>query len=48
MKSVLPIIRNQLIKHCGCHLPATSIVAQSPPAGESDVVLELICTRASD
>ena len=39
------IIRNQLLSHCGSSLPATSIVAQSP-AGERDVVLELICTRA--
>jgi len=41
------IIRQQLLSLCGSSLPATSIVAQSP-AGNRDVVLELICTRASD
>jgi enamine deaminase RidA (YjgF/YER057c/UK114 family) len=40
-------IRNQLMTLCGPGLPATSIVAQSP-AGEMDVVLELICTRKVD
>ncbi|MDF1574853.1 MAG: hypothetical protein P1P86_06630 [Bacteroidales bacterium] len=39
------IIRDQLSRQCGTSLPATSIVAQSP-AGEMDVVLELICTKA--
>ena len=39
-------IRNQLLSLCGASLPATSIVAQSP-AGEKDVVLELICTKAA-
>jgi enamine deaminase RidA (YjgF/YER057c/UK114 family) len=38
-------IRQQLLKTCGTDLPATSIVAQ-PPAGDLDVVLELICTRS--
>jgi enamine deaminase RidA (YjgF/YER057c/UK114 family) len=41
------IIRNQLLSLCGTSQPATSIVAQSP-AGNRDVVLELICTRDSD
>ncbi|MEA3461211.1 MAG: hypothetical protein U9R49_04965, partial [Bacteroidota bacterium] len=41
------IIRKQLLSHCGTNLPATSIVAQSP-AGNLDVVLELICTKAVD
>lgn len=41
------IIRDELLKRCGISLPATSIVAQSP-AGDMDVVLELICTRAVD
>ena len=41
------IIRNQLLSLCGTSLPATSIVAQSP-AGNLDVVLELICTRDAD
>ncbi len=41
------LIREQLHKMCGADLPATSIVAQSPVAG-SDVVLELICTKASE
>ncbi|RLD91610.1 MAG: hypothetical protein DRJ29_13840 [Bacteroidetes bacterium] len=41
------IIRNQLLSLCGTRLPATSIVAQSP-AGNRDVVLELICTRVAD
>ncbi|TFH21684.1 MAG: hypothetical protein E4H10_14990 [Bacteroidia bacterium] len=40
------VIRKQLLKFCGASLPATSIVAQSP-AGEKDVVLELICTKAA-
>jgi len=40
-------IRNQLLNLCGASLPATSIVAQSP-AGDLDVVLELICTKAAD
>jgi len=39
------IIREQLQQLCGTNLPATSIVAQSP-AGDKDVVLELICTKA--
>ncbi len=39
-------IRNQLLQRCGASLPATSIVAQSP-SGNKDVVLELICTKAS-
>ncbi len=39
------IIRDQLLSYCGTSLPASSIVAQSP-AGDLDVVLELICTRA--
>jgi len=39
------VIRNQLLSLCGTELPATSIVAQSP-AGDRDIVLELICTRA--
>jgi len=38
-------IKQQLLKISGTNLPATSIVAQSP-AGDLDVVLELICTRA--
>jgi enamine deaminase RidA (YjgF/YER057c/UK114 family) len=41
------IIHNQLLSLCGYNLAATSIVAQSP-AGELDVVLELICTKAAD
>jgi len=41
------IIRNHLLSLCGTRLPATSIVAQ-PPAGDRDVVLELICTRDAD
>jgi enamine deaminase RidA (YjgF/YER057c/UK114 family) len=41
------VIHNQLLSLCGSVLPATSIVAQSP-AGDMDVVLELICTRAVD
>jgi len=41
------LIREQLSSLCGTNLPATSIVAQSP-AGNRDVVLELICTRAAD
>jgi len=40
-------IREQLLSHCGASLPATSIVAQSP-AGNRDVVLELICTKARE
>ena len=40
-------IRDQLQSLCGTSLPATSIVAQSP-AGDLDVVLELICTKAVD
>jgi enamine deaminase RidA (YjgF/YER057c/UK114 family) len=39
-------IRKQLLQSCGASLPATSIVAQSP-SGDKDVVLELICTKAS-
>jgi enamine deaminase RidA (YjgF/YER057c/UK114 family) len=41
------IIRKQLLSLCGSNLPATSIVAQSP-AGNLDVVLELICTKTLD
>ena len=41
------IIRKALSALCGSRQPATSIVAQSP-VPESEVVLELICTRASD
>jgi len=41
------IIHEQLLNICGTSLPATSIVAQSP-AGDMDVVLELICTKALD
>lgn len=41
------IIREQLAKRCGKSLPATSIVAQAP-AGDMDVVLELICSKAAD
>ncbi len=40
-------IRQQLLSSCGDLLPATSIVAQSPVCGR-DVVLELICTRATE
>jgi enamine deaminase RidA (YjgF/YER057c/UK114 family) len=40
-------IREKLAARCGTVLPATSIVAQSPPEG-SEVVLELICTRARE
>lgn len=40
-------IRKQLLNHCGASLPATNIVAQSPP-GNMDVVLELICTKARE
>jgi enamine deaminase RidA (YjgF/YER057c/UK114 family) len=40
-------INSQLSSKCGTHLPATSIVAQSPAAG-SDVVLELICTKETE
>ena len=39
------LIRKQLSLLCGSNLPATSIVAQ-PPAGEMDVVLELICSKS--
>ncbi len=41
------VIREQLSTTCGTHLPATSIVAQAPICG-NDVVLELICARASE
>ena len=41
------VIREQLSRTCGTNLPATSIVAQSPICG-NDVVLELICARASE
>ncbi len=41
------VIRKQLSTACGTNLPATSIVAQSPICG-NDVVLELICARASE
>lgn len=41
------VIREQLSRACGTHLPATSIVAQAPICG-NDVVLELICARASE
>lgn len=40
-------INLQLSTMCGTHLPATSIVAQSPASG-SDVVLELICTKDTE
>jgi enamine deaminase RidA (YjgF/YER057c/UK114 family) len=40
-------INSQLLSMCGTHLPATSIVAQSPSLG-SDVVLELICTKETE
>lgn len=40
-------INLQLSTMCGTHLPATSIVAQSPASG-SDVVLELICTKETE
>jgi enamine deaminase RidA (YjgF/YER057c/UK114 family) len=40
-------IREQLSSSCGALLPATCIVAQSPVLG-SEVVLELICTRATE
>jgi len=40
-------ILSRLSELCGTLIPATSIVAQSPALG-SDVVLELICTKASD
>ena len=40
-------IREQLSTSCGALLPATCIVAQSPQTG-SEVVLELICTKASN
>ena len=40
-------INLQLSTMCGTHLPATSIVAQSPASG-SDVVLELICTKEAE
>lgn len=39
-------INKQLTSTCGSSMPATSIVAQSPALG-SDVVLELICTKAT-
>jgi len=41
------IIREQLQAYCGSNLPATSIVAQSPSCS-MDVVLELICNKASE
>ena len=40
------LIRSELASLCGASQPATSVVAQSPAPG-SEVVLELICTRAS-
>ena len=40
------LIMEKVSKCCGKILPATSIVAQSPARG-SEVVLELICTRAA-
>jgi len=40
-------IRKQLLSLSGSSLPATSIVAQSP-CGDRDVVLELICTKATE
>ena len=40
------LIRRELASLCGASQPATSVVAQSPAPG-SEVVLELICTRAS-
>lgn len=41
------IIREELLKITGTSQPATSVVAQSP-AGDLDVVLELICIRAAE
>lgn len=41
------VIRKALSALCGTRQAATSIVAQSPPPG-SEVVLELICTKASE
>lgn len=41
------LIKEQLSARCGKSLPATSIVAQAP-AGDRDVVLELICSKAAD
>jgi hypothetical protein len=41
------IIREELSKLCGQLHPATSIVAQSPDR-DSEVVLELICTKAEE
>jgi enamine deaminase RidA (YjgF/YER057c/UK114 family) len=40
-------IKTRLSHKCGTHLPATSIVAQSPAQG-ADVVLELICTKETE
>ncbi len=40
------LIMEKVSKCCGEMIPATSIVAQSPARG-SEIVLELICTRAS-
>jgi len=40
-------IRKQLLSLSDSSLPATSIVAQSP-CGDRDVVLELICTKATE
>ena len=40
-------IRKQLLSLSGSSLPATSVVAQSP-CGDRDVVLELICTKATE
>ena len=40
------LIMKKVSECCGVMLPATSIVAQSPALG-SEVVLELICTRAA-
>ena len=41
------LIKNKVAEICGVNLPATSIVAQRPESG-SELVLELICTRASE
>ena len=41
------LIRRELSLQCGDRHPATSIVAQSPGYG-SEVVLELICTKAGE
>ena len=40
------LIMDKVSERCGKMIPATSIVAQSPARG-SEIVLELICTRAA-